>query len=100
MFKYKAKPIRCVDGDTIDFIVDLGFHVLIKIRARLIGVNTPERGHQDYKLATQKLQSLLNDVMDDDGNIIIETHKTGKYGRWLVNINGVNSVMAKEWPYE
>ena len=30
----------------------------------------------------------------------IKTEKTGKYGRWLVEIEGVNSVLAEKWPYQ
>ena len=31
---------------------------------------------------------------------MIQTGKTGKYGRWLVDIPGVNESLAKVWPYE
>ena len=48
MFEYRAKVKRIVDGDTVDFEVDLGFNVNINIRSRLLGVNTPERGHKDF----------------------------------------------------
>ena len=33
------------------------------------------------------------------GYFNITTGKTGKYGRWLVVIDGVNTVLAKRWPY-
>ena len=44
MYEYKATVDRVVDGDTVDFIVDLGFSVQMKIRGRFAGVDTPERG--------------------------------------------------------
>ena len=53
MYEYEAEVDRVIDGDTIDFMVDLGFNVHIKIRTRLLGVNTPERGHEDFALATE-----------------------------------------------
>ena len=100
MYKYKAKIAKVVDGDTVDFYVDLGFNVSIKIRTRLLDVDTPERGHPDWAKATSILTTLLNEQKDEEGYVKIETKKTGKYGRWLVNINEVNESLAKVWPYE
>ena len=37
---------------------------------------------------------------DPDGDITIKTHKTGKYGRWLVDIDNVNKVLEEKRPYE
>ena len=64
MYEYNAKVDRVVDGDTVDFIVDLGFNINIKIRTRLIGVDTPERGHPDWKKATETCARLLGSVAD------------------------------------
>jgi len=88
-----------VDGDTIDVEVDLGFYLTAKIRCRLTGVNTPERGKANFKEATDILEDLIKQQSDEDGYFNIITGKTGKYGRWLVVIDGVNSVLAKRWPY-
>ena len=100
MHIYRAKVIRVVDGDTVDFDVDLGFHISIRIRTRLVGVDTPERGHQDFAKATNVLIDLLSTRTNEEGYIMIKTEKTGKYGRWLVDIEGVNESLAKVWPYE
>lgn len=100
MHIYRAKIIKIVDGDTVDFDVDLGFHIRIRIRTRLLGVDTPERGHKDWATATSMITTLLNEQKDEEGYVIIQTEKTGKYGRWLVNIDGVNESLAKVWPYE
>mgnify|MGYP000477420765 CR=1 FL=1 len=105
MYEYNAKVDRVVDGDTVDFIVDLGFNVNIKIRTRLIGVDTPERGHEDWEKATGKCIQLLQEVGSPsympvkDTVVKIRTTKTGKYGRWLVDIDGVTDELAKIWPY-
>ena len=96
---YRAKVNRVVDGDTVDFEVDLGFYISISIRTRLLGVDTPERGRQDFAKATNILIDLLEQQKDEEGYVMIETKKTGKYGRWLVNIKGVNESLAKVWPY-
>ena len=100
MYEYRAKLIRCVDGDTADFLVDLGFKVFKEIRTRFLGVDTPERGHADFNIAKNKLQLLLENQKDEEGWIVIKTGKTGKYGRWLVDIEHVNMAMAERWPYE
>lgn len=101
MYEYRAKIDRVVDGDTIDFIVDLGFYVNIKIRGRLIGVDTPERGHPDWAMAREKCISLLTSIatIDDEGLYVnIKTTKTEKYGRWLVYIDKVNDKLKSIWP--
>lgn len=106
MYEYKAKVDRVVDGDTVDFIVDLGFNVNIKIRTRLVGVDTPERGHEDWSKATQECNRLLKSIADKqlllagESWVTIRTNKTGKYGRWLVEIDGVTDELAKTWPYK
>ena len=100
MYKYKAKVARVVDGDTVDLDVDLGFHITIRLRGRLSNVDTPERGHTLWNTATEMLENLLVEQADEDGYILIKTEKTGKYGRWLVDIDNVNSALAEIWPYE
>jgi micrococcal nuclease len=108
MYEYRAKLKRVVDGDTVDFVVDLGFHVHTTIRTRLLGVDTPERGHPDWKKATAECARLISVVADVEGAevghpehyLTIRTHKQGKYGRWLVEIDGVTDVLAETWPYE
>jgi len=108
MFEYYARVKRIVDGDTIDFEVDLGFNVKIDIRGRLLGVDTPERGHEDWAKATNECNKLLSSVAEKKGTfpydeqlyVVIKTQKTGKYGRWLVEIDGVTNKLAEIWPYE
>lgn len=107
MYEYKAKVKRIVDGDTLDLQVDLGFNVMINIRGRLIGVNTPERGHEDFYKASAACRDLLRSVadfenqgeIDEEWWVIIKTSKTGKFGRWLVDIDGVNNKLMEVWPY-
>ena len=96
----RAKVLRVVDGDTVDLEVDLGYHVSLTIRGRLLGINTPERGQPDFALATKALASLLEENTEEDGYVSVKSTKTGKYGRWLVEIEGVNQVLEQKWPYE
>jgi|TARA_R110000824_G_scaffold150523_2_gene321151 micrococcal nuclease len=100
MYTYRAELVRCIDGDTAIFDVDLGFKVSIRIRGRLLKVDTPNRGKPDYEVATAALENLLELVKNDKGYVTIMTSKTGMYGRWLVDIEGVNDILAERWPYE
>ncbi|MHA2022075.1 MAG: thermonuclease family protein [Candidatus Thorarchaeota archaeon] len=93
--KFRAKLVRCVDGDTVDFDVDLGFHVTVRERFRLLEVDTPERGKPGFSECTDFLKGLLEEIQDVDDYISIETTKTGKYGRWLVTI-WIQSSLAKD----
>lgn len=97
---FRGKIVRVVDGDTVDLDVDLGFHVHTKVRCRLIAVDTPERGHRDWEKATFAFANLMNENLDDDGYLYFTCYKTGKYGRWLIDIPVVNSALAETWPYE
>lgn len=88
MYEYRAKIERCVDGDTVDAEVDLGFSVTIKERFRLIGINTPERGKPGFVEATEFLAAELeNSASEHDGWVPCKTHKDkrGKYGRMLID---------------
>ena len=76
MYEYLADVDRVIDGDTVDFIVDLGFNVRLKVRGRLSGCDTPERGHQDFKLATETCRELLEKSRDSwpfFGKIVLRT---------------------------
>jgi len=90
MWEYKATFDRVVDGDTIDFTVDLGFNVQTKIRTRLADVNTHEtygvsHDSEEFRLGTIE-KEYVQDWFDDAEQIIIETEKTGKYGRWVAYV--------------
>ena len=88
MYEYRWKVVKIIDGDTVDVDIDLGFGVwLHKERVRLFGIDTPESRTRDleekkYGLAAKKF---LTGMLDDDGGIILKTHKdkTGKFGRIL-----------------
>ena len=98
MYEYNALVDRVVDGDTVDLDIDLGFYTHTKVRCRLKGVNTPERGHEDFDKATWAFANLMHENLDDEGYLYFTTHKTGKYGRWIIDIPVVNSSLAEPIP--
>ena len=86
MYKYKAQFVYCVDGDTIDFDVDLGFHLTNRIRVRLLDIDTPEvRGSE--KEQGKIVKKFVNDLLTVNPFVVIETEKTGSFGRWLARVS-------------
>ena len=86
-YKYNAKVLRVVDGDTIDAMVELGFNVTMKIRFRLSGFDAPEtyrpKSDKEKELglkATAELERLIGGK-----EVIVESSKFGKY-RWLATV--------------
>ena len=96
MYEYRCKVVKIIDGDTVDVDIDLGFGVwLHKERIRLFGIDTPESRTRDleekkYGLAAKEY---LTGMLDDDGGIILKTHKdkTGKFGRILGELWGTTN---------
>ena len=86
-YLYEAKIINVVDGDTVDALVDLGFHVYMNMRLRLYGIDTAEKNDKDpvlrekAKAATEFLSSIVLGK-----SVLIETFKKDKYGRFLAKI--------------
>jgi len=97
---FRGEVTRIIDGDTVDIDVDLGFYVHTRVRCRLADVDTPERGHRDWEKATFTFANLLKENQDNEGYIYFTCNKTGKYGRWIIDIPVVNSALAEIWPYE
>ncbi len=81
MYNYKALCTNVVDGDTIDVVIDLGFHITTKQRLRLSNIDTPERGEENYLAAKIRLKELILNK-----NISIITHKPSKWGYYLTTL--------------
>ena len=89
MYKYKAKLVRVVDGDTADVMIDLGFDTWVKARLRFKGVDTWEKRTRDKAekikgLAATAFTATYLDL--NDGNFTIQSYGKGKYGRVLAEI--------------
>jgi len=81
-YVYKAKVVRWIDGDTVELAVDLGFGIWKNDRFRLLDVNTPERGKERFDESVQ----IVNEYAPVGSTVIVWSHKTEKYGRWLAVI--------------
>lgn len=83
---FLATVDRWVDGDTVDLRVSLeflGLSAVAKPRARLYGVDTPERGDDGYYEATRRAKELA-----PEGSLVrVQTYVTAdKYGRLLAEV--------------
>lgn len=101
MYKYNAKILRVIDGDTFEVGFDLGFGINSKQTVRVYNLDTFEtrlikgttkadkrRGLEAKRFATQRLEGK---------DFIMETYKDkkGKYGRYLVSFRcpGLDGMM-------
>lgn len=81
MFTYNAIVERVIDGDTVDVHVDLGFDIWHSVRLRLSDIDTPETWTDEGKAA----KTFVKDALEGQ-DVVITTHKTDKYGRYLAEI--------------
>jgi len=91
MFEYKVNLIKVIDGDTVDFEVDLGFGMKFGERFRLYGINTPEirTRFKEEKAKGYAAKKYLRDKLKNNSeSLIIKTYKDkkDKYGRYLCEI--------------
>ena len=91
-YTYSIEIVKIVDGDTVDVLIDLGFHVTIKKRVRLQGINAPESRTRDLSekkkgLASKaRLKELCSAEEFGAPKLVLKCHGLGKYGRVLGEI--------------
>ena len=98
--KYRYENVKCtrvVDGDTIDVIIDFGFKLTLAMRLRLSRINAPETRGKEKIEGMESKQKLVTLIEGKD--IIIETEKQGKYGRYLAEIY-YGSMNMNDWLVE
>ena len=92
---------KVVDGDTVDVRITVFPKVLLDLRIRLLGINSPESRTRDLeeKAAGLKAKARLSELVQDDITVCMD--EQGKFGRWLgtlVNSEGasINQQMVDE----
>ena len=96
LYKYRAKVLRIIDGDTMDVDLDLGFDVVLaKQRVRLYGIDTPESRTRDK--VEKKFGLLSKDFVKErcpvGSKVIIGTHvgdERGKFGLILGEVFAID----------
>ncbi|MAH49779.1 hypothetical protein CMI37_28400 [Candidatus Pacearchaeota archaeon] len=98
MYKYKAKVIRVIDGDTLDAMIDLGFDTWVKKRIRLAGIDAYESRTRDKEEKKKGLaaKARLKEVLDTDDEFRLISHGVGKYGRCLGEIQLINRYIRND----
>jgi len=89
--EYDVVLLKCVDGDTVDVDIDLGFGIWLKDeRVRIMGIDTPESRTSDKveKLFGTAAKNRLKELLKDGGKLITTEDKSGedmkgKFGRIL-----------------
>ena len=91
-YVYAARCVQVIDGDTLDLDIDLGFHVTIRQRVRLRGIDAPELWGKDKDRAVAARTEVT--IWTDGVELLIRTEldETDKYGRMLADVwgNGLN----------
>jgi micrococcal nuclease len=101
MYHYLAEVLRVIDGDTVDALVDLGFHIRITKRLRLKGIDAPEK-HKPTKDAGDAATDYLKGLIEGQAVAIkTELDSSDKYGRLLATIylddgTNVNDLLVQE----
>jgi micrococcal nuclease len=93
---FRAQCVKVVDGDTVDLLVDVGFHAFRRERFRLYGIDTPElhaktvEDREKALKAAEYVRSVLHPMgifVEGDYNLRILTFKDpDNFGRWLAEI--------------
>ncbi len=88
MYKYKAKIINIVDGDTVDAEVDVGFSITIKHRFRILNLDTPEtwRPKSEAEREHGKRATIRATELLFNSKVTLISHKLGIYGRYIAEI--------------
>ena len=88
MYNYKIRPVKIIDGDTIDAEIDLGFDIKTKKRIRFVGINTPESRTRDLEEKARGLaaKDRVKQLLEGCENVTLQSHGIGKFGRCLGEI--------------
>jgi len=85
MYEYKAIITRVIDGDTYDFLIDLGFGITYKDRLRLYGVDTPEVRGVERPQGLAVKEQVIKLILGKEVTLISHKWK-GKYGRFIAEV--------------
>jgi len=82
LYTYKAYLERVVDGDTLLVYIDLGFGIYIQQRLRLRGIDASEIESKEG----QKAKKFVESELKDTNFLILKTHGSDIYDRYLVDV--------------
>ena len=92
LFCYRGRPVRAVDGDTVDAVLDLGFYLTARLRLRLYAVDAAEpRSRDEGKRrlaydAKRYVERWFAEHGKGEWPLTVWTEKADAFGRWLAVI--------------
>jgi endonuclease YncB( thermonuclease family) len=101
-FTYPFTLVRIIDGDSVEGIADLGFHLSRRVTVRINGINAPERTGPEKDAGLLVSQCMMLWFNLRVGKIQLASKELDKYGRVLGEIQGVTkpdepSDMLSHW---
>ena len=82
IFVYPANLVRCVDGDTVRLVVDVGFYMTRNEQPyRLLRINAPEMSTPEGPISKAWLEQFLAGKA-----LTIQTFKSDSFGRFLAEV--------------
>jgi len=81
-YLYAIKDARVIDGDTLEVLVDLGFHSFALQRVRLAQIDAPESQTPKGRAARNFLVTALADA----NTLVIQTRKSDLHGRYVASV--------------
>jgi len=88
---YPAKVVRVLDGDTFEFVVELGWEVSVRSKGRLLGIDTPEVTGVNKSLGFAARDFTVAYLKACGEFVEIKNKGKEKYGRWLVDARCIGS---------
>ena len=105
LYVYKLSNIKVIDGDTIDADIDLGFHITVRKRIRLYGIDAPEtrlqskiknlEDRKNEKSLGLSAKARLSEICSTN-SVYLESVSVGKYGRVVGTIYYLEDDMGIE----
>ena len=86
MFKYLARIIYVMDGDTLKLDIDLGFRVHILETVRLARINAPDTVNFGAQGINDPAKNYILDKCPIGSMCLAQITRPDKYGRWLAEI--------------
>lgn len=88
LYRYTARPVRAIDGDTVQVILVLGFNIELTEHVRLFGLNTPELVGADAARG-REAKAFTTAWMDLSLKLFVQSNRFNereKYGRILATV--------------
>ena len=82
LYTYPAVVERVVDGDTLWVEIDCGFHIWVRQKLRLRGIDTPELSLDEGRQVRERVEQTLSGT----ARIVLSTYRPDKYGRYLADL--------------